>query len=383
MGRTLRSVHHPAPIPNPFEKHQIREAGSALRWAEVAATLRAAGRGGSGEQTAEGLLGPPLEYTLRPGDVLYVPRGAAHEAFAPAEAEAGSLHLTLGLVTESDSRYWMLRNQLLALCKGRGAPAISCAGALGAAIIALKDEPLQGGWLRGAPPFGWVRNATARRAEFDSIWSHLEQLEGRDGVAVGEVGRLQAAVRADVDEEAVVEAEHIGFLKGEMPSCAPMDADLALRWSPPKAKAVAGLGVCLAFAPKAAVSWSAAEAEGVAYTLQLRIGGRKAKGKRKPASLPIASARLLPALEFVRERLKQAKQHGAAGFVVGALPVADQWSRMALAQALLSHGIVSARPDVQVKGIDAATADAQGYAEADTLCSLSVQHGPTKKKPEL
>ena len=80
---------------------------------------------------------------------------------------------------------------------------------------------------------------------------------------------------------------------------------------------------------------------------------------------------------------ESARQHGAAGFVVGALPVADQWSRMALAQALLSHGIVSARPDVQVKGIDAATADAQGYAEADTLCSLSVQHGPTKKKTEL
>ena len=89
-------MHYPAPIPNPFEKHQIREAGSALRWAEVAATLRAAGRGGGGEQTAEGLLGPPLEYTLRPGDVLYVPRGCLH-ATSTLDSEDASMHLTVGV----------------------------------------------------------------------------------------------------------------------------------------------------------------------------------------------------------------------------------------------------------------------------------------------
>jgi hypothetical protein len=112
----------------------------------------AAGGGGSDIAEAEHVLGPPIEYLLRPGDVLYVPRGSPHEAFTPPAGDddsnaaagagadtgadtgadaTGSLHLTLGLVTESDARYWMLRNQLLALCKQRRQKGISCAGDVG------------------------------------------------------------------------------------------------------------------------------------------------------------------------------------------------------------------------------------------------------------
>jgi hypothetical protein len=167
----------------------------------------------------------------------------------------------------------MLRNQLLALCKQRRQKGISCAGDVGetektqngspdfrsvcpelvlanrrrfsdtmkvpacmllfvpagVALIALKDDPLRGGWLRGSPPFGWTTNATMRAEEFSRIWAHLEaelptvplQAAGSAAsagggaaaaaaVSVGDIRKLRGELESQVDEEAVVQQEHIG-----------------------------------------------------------------------------------------------------------------------------------------------------------------------------
>lgn len=212
-------VYHPRPIDNPFEKHMIRDAGNALRWGDVATLLNKSQRPilstPSQKSEAERVLGAPVEYVLQPGDVLYVPRGSPHEAFTlKPEGSAhsdttgsagvvGSLHLTLGLVTESDARYWMIRNQLLALCKQRHQKGITCAGHVGEAIIALKDDPLRGGWLRGSPPFGWATNTTIRVEEFDRIWSHLERElpSFSRGVTTDAIVALREQIRASVDEQ--------------------------------------------------------------------------------------------------------------------------------------------------------------------------------------
>jgi hypothetical protein len=216
-------IYHPRPIDNPFEKHMIRDAGSALRWGDVATLLRkpqppitpSEGTRSSQKPEAEHVLGAPVEYLLQPGDVLYVPRGSPHEAFTPvaegstsdrttSSSEAGgSLHLTLGLVTESDARYWMVRNQLLALCKQRHQKGISCAGQVGEAIIALKDDPLRGGWLRGSPPFGWATNTTMRAEEFDRIWSHLDQAlpSVSPHVTADAIAALRSQMESSVDEQ--------------------------------------------------------------------------------------------------------------------------------------------------------------------------------------
>ena len=219
-GVKVWRVYHPRPIDNPFEKHMIRNAGNALRWGDVATILgkpqppitSSGGARSSQKSEAEHVLGAPVEYLLQPGDVLYVPRGSPHEAFTPATDSSagsgsamtgGSLHLTLGLVTESDARYWMVRNQLLALCKQQHQKGISCAGRVGEAIIALKDDPLRGGWLRGSPPFGWAKNVTMRAEEFERIWSHLGHevpLLSR-GVTADDIVALRRRMEGSVDEE--------------------------------------------------------------------------------------------------------------------------------------------------------------------------------------
>ena len=78
----------------------------------------------------EALLGSSADYILKPGDVLYVPRGHPHEAATTGGAE-GSLHLTLGMVTEDDARFWLVRNQLHALCEaGKERPTATTASLL-------------------------------------------------------------------------------------------------------------------------------------------------------------------------------------------------------------------------------------------------------------
>ena len=317
-GTKAWRVYHPRPIPNPFEKHMIRDAGNALRWPEVATLLRkplppdhAKGTGEVPE--AEAVLGAPLEFMLKPGDVLYVPRGSPHEAFTPASSDSGSLHLTLGLVTESDARYWMMRNQIIALCKQQHAQGISCAGDVGVGMIALKDDPLRGGWLRGAPPFGWATNQTLRAEEFGRIWGHLEAEEVASASAIKQ---LRNRLEAEVDEKAVVQAEHIEFLAGEMGHCKQMrSVGEALGSTKPgkgKKGGFAGLLACVAIAQKATIEVSEGEGESEggtgagdsSYTLTLRAGGGGRKSKKKKVSLPIGNgdSGMKEALEFLARR---------------------------------------------------------------------------------
>lgn len=54
---------------------------------------------------------PDQTVTLRPGDVLWIPRGWIHNPHAPAGAADPSLHLTLGVLNRT--RYWLAEQLLL------------------------------------------------------------------------------------------------------------------------------------------------------------------------------------------------------------------------------------------------------------------------------
>jgi hypothetical protein len=204
-----------------------------------------------------------------------------------------------------------------------------------------------------------------------------------------------------------------GFLAGEMPLCKPsslVPAE-ALRYTDPSLRAnkasrtaaaaaggvkgTATLDSCVAFLPKATISLE--EVDGSidthAHTLALKPGGsgggRKAAAKAKKAKkvqLPIADAKLAAgAIEFLRTR--QGECTGAAGkenkslqcgFVVGALPGPDAFSKLALAQTLVKHSVaavesVDVRMDEMATGLSSPEERAEAYAQADSLCNLAVQ----------
>ena len=199
--------------------------------------------------------------------------------------------------------------------------------------------------------------------------------------------------------QAVIDKEHTGFLASEMALCNPASLTVAdaLRYKGPSLRgkgATSGAGVtgvstldaCLAFVPKATFSFSEKEQQGtseigsgVTYTLHLkgggRGGGRKAAKKGK-TRLPIADKQVLEAINFLIAR-QQDDCNGpcARGFVVGALPMADSFSKLALAQTLVKHGVATVEETVDVYMDSASNTDEQraAFVQADLLCNLSVQ----------
>ena len=72
-----------------------------VRW-----KLRYNQRGKAGDRAPEAELNRPLEeITLEPGDVLFVPRGMYHHTATPEGGEA-SLHVTIGVETDTDHFTW-------------------------------------------------------------------------------------------------------------------------------------------------------------------------------------------------------------------------------------------------------------------------------------
>ena len=340
----------PAPFAAPFEKHKIRDAAgpptSHLRWASVEKITG---------QPRDSLLASATVYRLAPGDVLCesqvfdcgvrpsrfvasrglsgdgadVPRGVPHDATTTGET-AGSLHLTMGLGTSMHARYWMLRNMLSQFCKQRGGEGIACAGEVGSALVALKDDPAAGGWLRSEPQLGWMHNDTA--AIFGQIWRHLRD---HGAASDGDVQALQTQVQGEVDQASVVRREHSEFAASEMASTCGTKASPAERlgWRPP-AKTPGGkltLHTCLSFRKDASFKLKDGH-------LRLRVGrGRK---KSKEVVISIANPELVaPVVELMQARLKV-----QSGLLVAAMPVDDTFTKLALAQQLLAHGVVTLGP---------------------------------------
>ena len=340
----------PAPFAAPFEKHKIRDAAgpptSHLRWASVEKITG---------QPRDSLLASATVYRLAPGDVLCesqvfdcrvrpsrfvasrglsgdgadVPRGVPHDATTTGET-AGSLHLTMGLGTSMHARYWILRNMLSQFCKQRGGEGILCAGKVGAALVALKDDPAAGGWLRSEPQLGWMHNDTA--AIFGQIWRHLRD---HGAASPSDVQSLQTQVQGEVDQASVVRREHSEFAASEMASTCGTKASPAERlgWRPP-AKTPGGkltLHTCLSFRKDASFKLKDGH-------LRLRVGrGRK---KSKEVVISIANPELVaPVVELMQARLKV-----QSGLLVAAMPVDDTFTKLALAQQLLAHGVVTLGP---------------------------------------
>lgn len=148
-------------------------------------------------------------------------------------------------------------------------------------------------------------------------------------------------------------------------------------------KGIATLDACLAFVAKGSFSVSKEEqtesGSAIAHTLLLkgvgRGGGRKAAKKGK-IRFPIADGQVVEAIKFLNARQKQECDGLCArGFVVGALPGADSFSKLALAQMLVKHGVATVEETVDVYNDTSESSEDQqtAFAQADTLCNLSVQ----------
>ena len=206
--------------------------------------------------------------------------------------------------------------------------------------------------------------------------------------------------------QVVIDREHIGFLATEMALCNPSSLKVAdaLRYKAPglsgkgvasgvDGKGIATLNACLAFVPKA--TFSAIKDEAVdkgsvtTHTLYLkggaRGGGRKAAKKGK-TRLPIANQQVLEAIGFLTARQQQdCDGQCARGFVVGALPGLDVFSKLALAQTLVKHGVATIeKVDVYVDTAEDMDDQNAAFAQADMLCNLSVQQrDATARSKEL
>lgn len=206
--------------------------------------------------------------------------------------------------------------------------------------------------------------------------------------------------------QAVIDREHIGFLATEMALCKPSSLAVAdaLRYKAPglsgkgfapgvDGKGIATLNACLAFVPKASFSANEDEAvdkgSGTTHTLHLkggtRGGGRKAAKKGK-TRLPIANQQVLEAIDFLAARQQQdCDGQCARGFVVGALPGLDAFSKLALAQTLVKHGVATVeKVDVYIDTAEHIDDQDAAFAQADMLCNLSVQQkDATTRSKEL
>jgi hypothetical protein len=195
--------------------------------------------------------------------------------------------------------------------------------------------------------------------------------------------------------QAVIDREHIGFLANEMAVCNPSSLSVAdaLRYKAPGLRGkgaasgpdgkVVTLDACLAFVPKATFLLNeekqATDKGATTHMLHLkggaRGGGRKAAKKGK-TRLPIGNEHVLQAVGFLTVRQHEdCDGKCARGFVVGALPGPDVFSKLALAQMLVKHGVatVDTAADVHIDASEQLEDQEASFAQADTLCNLSVQ----------
>jgi hypothetical protein len=194
--------------------------------------------------------------------------------------------------------------------------------------------------------------------------------------------------------QVVIDQEHTGFLSKEMALCNPSSLSVAdaLRYKAPGLRGkgtasgadgkVVTLDACLAFVPKATFSLNeqhAADNGATTHMLHLkggaRGGGRKS-ARKGTTRLPIGNEHMLEAVGFLTSRQQEdCDGKCARGFVVGALPGPDAFSKLALAQMLVKHGVatVETAVNVHIDASDHAEDQEAAFAQADTLCNMSVQ----------
>lgn len=236
------------------------------------------------------------------------------------------------------------------------------------ALEALTNDPVRGGWLRGPLPFGVDTNTTLVAEAVSAIWSYL-QTHGAERIVAeaqlhGEVleleavpsaiAALQVAVARVIDPPSMLATELRSDVTEPMQCDGSAGRNQKLEWETPTPPKLT-LSSCVRFTTVP-----------TAYVYAASKGRKRKKGGRKQTYLKIggikklivASPTLVPALQFLEGRYKLSA--GGRGFVVGALPQADDFSKLALAQSLFKYGAIS----VHTRDMDTK----HGLSAADTMC---------------
>jgi len=114
----------------------------------------------SGEAAPLEALPPPsLDFRLEPGMMAYVPRGSLHVASTPESSNVSSLHLTIGVLSQSFSYAFAVFH---AASQAVVHDVISAAGwdlhRFRQALMRIVDHKTDGVPFRKSLPFGWVRH---------------------------------------------------------------------------------------------------------------------------------------------------------------------------------------------------------------------------------
>lgn len=188
-----------------------------------------------------------------------------------------------------------------------------------------------------------------------------------------------------MDRQAVVATEHVGLMQKEMGSICQKPLAPMLEQKIWKPAAAVGLDNCLAWAAGASVNWDTEATTAGGATAKVRLTGKH------PAEVAV-TAPLLPSLEYAVGRQKHGAGAGAAaktrkskqangGFVVGALPAADTFSRLAIGQVLLDRGLVTVVKQSAANKKAAAAANG-GIEDAVARCDAATKP-PASPKTEL